>query len=31
LVCDPLATCQEVAEGAEIALTEVPVRFYLQA
>ena len=31
LVCDPLANCQEAAEGAQITLTEVPVRLYLQA
>ena len=31
LVCDPLASCQEVGEGADITLTEVPVRIYLQA
>lgn len=31
LVCDPLASCQEVGEGTEITLTEVPVRIYLQA
>lgn len=30
LVCDPLANCQEVAGGAEMTLTEVPVRFFLQ-
>jgi len=30
LVCDPLASCQEVTEGSQIALTEIPVRFYLQ-
>lgn len=31
LVCDPLANCQEVLEGAAITLTEVPVRIYVQA
>ena len=31
LVCDPLANCQEVLEGASITLTEVPVRIYVQA
>lgn len=31
LVCDPLANCQEIAEGAAITLTEVPVRIYVQA
>ena len=30
LVCDPLANCQEIAEGAAITLTEVPVRIYVQ-
>ncbi len=30
LVCDPLANCQESPEGAQITLTEVPVRLYLQ-
>ena len=30
LVCDPLANCQESSEGAQITLTEVPVRLYLQ-
>lgn len=30
LVCDPLATCQELAAGAQMTLTEVPVRIYLQ-
>ncbi len=30
LVCDPLANCQESQEGAQITLTEVPVRLYLQ-
>ena len=31
LVCDPLANCQEVAPGASITLTEVPIRIYSQA
>ena len=31
LVCDPLASCQEIGEGADVTLTEVPVRIYLQA
>jgi polysaccharide biosynthesis protein PslG len=30
LVCDPLANCQESAADAQITLTEVPVRIYLQ-
>ena len=30
LVCDPLANCQEVAPGAAITLTEVPIRIYTQ-
>lgn len=30
LVCDPLANCQEAQGGAEITLTEVPVRLYQQ-
>lgn len=30
LVCDPLANCQEVAGGADVTLTEVPVRFFIQ-
>ena len=30
LVCDPLANCQEVAAGADVTLTEIPVRFFLQ-
>lgn len=30
LVCDPLSNCQELREGAEYTLTEIPVRFYLQ-
>ncbi len=30
LICDPLANCQESAADAQITLTEVPVRIYLQ-
>ena len=30
LVCDPLANCSESSGGAEVTLTTVPVRFYLQ-
>ncbi len=30
LVCDPLANCQEAGGGTAIALTEIPVRVYLQ-
>ena len=30
LVCDPLSNCQELREGQELTLTEVPVRIYLQ-
>lgn len=30
LVCDPLANCTELTEGAAITLTEVPVRIYTQ-
>ena len=30
LVCDPLANCQEVEAGAQVTLTEIPVRFYQQ-
>jgi hypothetical protein len=30
LVCDPLSNCQELREGQEITLTEIPVRIYLQ-
>ena len=30
LVCDPLANCTESTPGAEVVLTEVPVRFYTQ-
>jgi len=30
LVCDPLANCQESSGGADVTLTEVPVRFYIQ-
>jgi len=30
LVCDPLSNCQELREGQEYTLTEVPVRIYLQ-
>ena len=30
LVCDPLANCQESQEGAQITLTEIPVRLYQQ-
>lgn len=30
LVCDPLSNCQELREGQEIILTEIPVRIYLQ-
>ena len=30
LVCDPLSNCQELREGQEFTLTEVPVRIYLQ-
>ena len=31
LVCDPLANCQEIGEGAQVTLTDIPVRIYLQA
>lgn len=30
LICDPLANCQESEAGAQITLTEVPVRVFLQ-
>jgi GH35 family endo-1,4-beta-xylanase len=30
LVCDPLANCQETAAGAQITLTDIPVRVYTQ-
>jgi hypothetical protein len=30
LVCDPLANCQETTPGAQITLTDVPVRIYKQ-
>ena len=30
LVCDPLSNCQELREGNDFTLTEVPVRIYLQ-
>jgi hypothetical protein len=30
LVCDPLSNCQELREGQEITLTEIPVRIYQQ-
>jgi hypothetical protein len=30
LVCDPLANCTELTEGAAMTLTEIPVRIYTQ-
>jgi hypothetical protein len=30
LVCDPLAVCKEAPPASPVALTEVPVRIYLQ-
>ena len=30
LICDPLANCQEAEAGAQITLTEIPVRLYFQ-
>lgn len=30
LICDPVANCQQIAPGAAVTLTEIPVRIYTQ-